>query len=370
MASLFKDFEKVADKDAVSRYVNTPTIEQLYEVDKQAVDDFLDGDKKKASDINDEIKNKKPESITGTETLYLKVFSCFDNPNNQPIEIRSGNEGLFSAVVSLVKRFLSMIGNFFKWLAETFFGFGKRSQTDLNKLEAKIKAGEINYDEEVKYPANAKMILDSARFKSYPANLDWLKKELDFVINQMNGVIGSFTEAKKLFKLIQDKKVRVEDVTTFANAVAKHMNSKVVENKTGTVEHKVSKLVGSTWCAMSTDPNDKYATFTIIPTKQTEVTPTATFKVSEGSVDQLLVKLKQSTACLLKLAELSKNEKELFSVNWNDEKGLQGTGHAEIYALSVAFKTLVSFIDFMKHTMSGLQRADTAAHDIMSKAFK
>jgi hypothetical protein len=357
MTSIFKDFDKGTQKAAITRYVNTPTVELLYQTDKKAVDAFLDGDSKSIKDKAAEIEQKPEEERDGTEQLYLRVASLLPDA---PAEV-NGSEGLFSTVWSLIKRFLSMIGNFFKWLAETFFGFGTRSKTDFNKLEAKVKAGEINYDTELKYPSNAKSLIDSKRFKSFPANLDWLGKELDNLVNRTDGTIKTFTAAKDLFAKVQDKKVAVSDVERFGAAVATHLGGKL-----GSGEFRI---VGALWAVVAKD-KDNAITFTLNPVKQTEVTGESKFMVSEGKFDGLVDKLEKTSNNLVRLAEISKNEGSLFNVKIKEEKDLQGIGKAEAYAMAAAFRSLVNFIAFIKHVMTAIQQADTAAHDIMGKAFK
>jgi len=357
MTSIFKDFDKGTQSQAITRYVNTPTVELLYQTDKKAVDAFLDGDNKAVKDKADEIEKKPEEERTGTEQLYLRVASIIPNA---PAEV-NGSEGLFGTVWSLIKRFLSMIGNFFKWLAETFFGFGKRSKTDFNKLQGKVKAGEINYDTELKYPANAKALIDSKRFKSFPANLDWLAKELDNLVSRTDGAIKTFTAAKDLFAKVQDKKVTMADIERFGGAVATHLGGKL-----GGSEFRV---VGAQWATVTKD-KDGAILFVISPLKQTDVKADDTFTVSEGKFDGLVDKLEKTSNNLVRLAEISKSEGTLFNVKIKTEKDLQGMGKGEAYAMAASFRSLVNYIAFIKHVMTAIQQADTAAHDIMGKAFK
>lgn len=368
MTSIFKDFEKVSEEEASNRFVNTPTIEQLYEVDKKAVNDFLDGNKKSVKDKAEEISKKEPEEVSGVEALYLKVAGCVSyNPPKDVV----GAEGLFGTVWSLIQRFFSMIGNFFKWLGETFFGFGKRSQTDLNKLQAKISAGEINYDTELSYPANAKVILDSTKHKSYPSNLDWLRKELDYNYDKMDLVEVGLREAGALFKQVQEKTVRVEHVNKFVEGVTSRFGGKVTKIKEGSKsEPSTHKLIGTLWFSVTLDETKHNVAFIDNPIKQTEVTDKSKFSVSKSVYGSCADKLKETSARLNKMASISKDESKLFSIKMKSENELKGMGTAEAYAMAYAIRTLVSYISFVKSTMSMMQRVDTAAHDIMAKAFK
>lgn len=368
MTSIFKDFEKVSKEEAENRFVSTPTVEQLYELDKAAVSDFLDGDKKAVKDKAEEISKKDPEEISGVEQLYLKVAGCVNyNPPKDVI----GAEGLFGTVWSLIKRFFSMIGNFFKWLGETFFGFGKRSQADLDKLQAKIRAGEINYDAELNYPANAKLILDGKKFKSYPNNLDWLRKELDFNYEKMDLVEAGLKEAGNLFKLVQEKNVRIEHVDKFVETVTNRFGGKVTKVKEGSkTEPTAYKLIGTMWFSVTLDEDKHNVAFIEQPIKQTEVTDKSTFSVSKSVYGSIADKLKDTALRLNKLASISKDENKLFNIKMKTENDLSGMGKAEAYAMAYAMRTLVSYISFVKTAMSAMQRVDTAAHDIMAKAFK
>jgi len=357
MTSIFKDFDKDTKKAAITRYVNTPTVELLYQTDKKAVDAFLDGDSKEVKETAEKIEAKPEDDRSGVEQLYLRVASLIPNA---PAEV-NGSEGLFGTVWSLIKRFLSMIGNFFKWLAETFFGFGTRSKTDFNKLQAKVKAGEINYDTELKYPGNAKSLIDSKRFKSFPANLDWLSGELDNLVKRTDGAVKTFSSAKELFAKVQDKKVTVKDVENFGKAVAAHLGGKFGDTQ--------FRVVGAQWASVAQDKDNAIA-FTIYPLKQTEVKADDHFTVSEGKFDGLVDKLETTSNNLMKLAEISKNEGTLFNVKIKQEKDLQGIGKAEAFAMAAAFRSLVNYIAFIKHVMTAIQQADSAAHDIMGKAFK
>lgn len=367
MTSIFKDFTKESDEEVSNRFVNTPTIEQLYEVDKKAVSDFLDNDKKAVKDKADEIAKKEPEDVSGVEALYLKVAGCVSY--NPPKEV-VGAEGLFGTVWSLIKRFFSMIGNFFKWLGETFFGFGKRSKTDLNKLQAKIRAGEINYDTELNYPANAKMLLNSRKFKAFPANLDWMREELDNSIKISKNIRETFNHAQLLFSKVQDKKVSINDVEKFSKDVASLLGITMVKTKKDNNEQgKVARLTGPVWGAVVFNETTHNTNFIIAPEKQTAVGDHK-FKVSKSTYDDLATKLARTTEHLVELAELSKKESTLFNIKVKTEKDLEGMGKGEAYAMAAAFRTLVGYITFIKAVMSSVQQADTAAHDIMSKAFK
>jgi len=368
MTTLFKDFDhNVKSEDINGRYITTPTIEQLYEMDKKSVDDFLDDGKQTIKVKHDELSKKNKDELTGTESLYLK-FSQHLLPKGQ--SLIDGSEGLFSTLWTLIKRFFSMIGNFFKWLGEVFFGFGKKSKTDLGRLEAKIKAGEIKFDEELAYPGNAKLILDSHKLKSYPENLDWLTKELDFVLGKMKSIKESFTEAKSLFAKVQDKSVKLIDVVNFGNTIAKDLGTTVAE---GTAAEKkrfsYAKLVGSTWFDIQTEPKRKVLQFTIVPIKPTEVKDSK-FKVSEARYDDLAKKLAKTADMLMSIGDISKQESALFGIKLKTDNDLEGMSTAEAYTMTAAVGSLVSYISFVKNGLSALQRADTAAHDIMRKAFK
>lgn len=358
MSSLFTDFEKDAGKEAINRYVTTPTVEQLYEVDKKAIDSFLDKDVAEIDKKADEIKAKPENEVSGAEALYLRVAETFKGPT-WSVE---GNEGLFSTVWSLIKRFLNMIGNFFKWLGETFFGFGKRSKTSYNKLKAQAAAGEINYDTELKYPGSARQLINAQKYKNYPENLDWLRIELDFINKQAANVSKTFTEAKALFAKLQDKKASMDDVERFGTNVAKALG--------GTVDvKKPFRIAGTTWGTVE-NTQEKGLVFDLLTLKQTDVTEKSVFKVSKSVYDTLVTTLKGTSDVLMELADLSKKEKDLFGIKIKDEKDLQGMGKQQAYVMAQAFKALVSYMGFIKNAMSAIQRADTAAHDIMKKAFK
>lgn len=367
--TLFKDIDKSEDNAAIDRYVTTPTVEMIYESDKKAVDDILDGNKAVVTIKKKELEKKDPESLTGVEKLYLQVSEHFSTKVEHNVE---GTEGLFSFLYGLIKRFFSMIGNFFKWLGETFLGFGKRSKTAVDALEAKIKSGEINYDTEVNYPQSAKLIIDNFKFKSYPNNLDWLRKELDYSLKLMGGAKKTFVNAKALFAKVQDKKVSITDVEEFGKSVARDLQTKyiAIDKKSRDSSSNATKLVGANWIYIQFENDTNALSFEILPINPTLVKESDKFSVNKAVLDDIKGKVEKTATALTDIGELSKQEKDLFGIKIKDAKDIEGMGKAEAYAMTAAVQSLVSYTSFIKNVLSTLQRSDTATHDILKKVFK
>lgn len=367
MTTLFTDFDKnVKSEDIMGRYVTTPTVEKLYEIDKRSVDDFLDDGKQSIKVKHDALSKKDKADLTGVESLYLQM-SKYLLPTDGAID---GTEGLFNGLWNLLKRFGTMIANFFKWLGETFFGFGKKSKNDQNKLDIEIKNGSIKYDVELAYPINAKSIIDSQKHKSFPSDLDWLTKELDFTIGKMKAIKESLKDAKRLFDKVQDKSAKLVDVVNFGDTVAKSLGTTVLESLADTKKKaSYAKLIGNMWFDIETEYKRKIIQFSMVPIKPTEVKD-AKFKVSKARYSALADQLKTTSDLLMSIAELTKQESSMFGIKLKKDNDLDDTSKAEAYTMTAAIGSLVSYITFVKNALSALQRADTAAHDIMKKAFE
>lgn len=357
MTSMFKDFDKSPDDVPLQRYVHTPTIEKIYEVDSKAIDDFLDESKYKVKEQVKTIEAKDPDSLSGIEQLYLTVAKSLDLGKDYPV---SGNEGLFDTLYKLLKRCLDAVSGFFKWMAETFFGFGKRSKTETDKLRTKIKMSEIKYDEDLTYPASAKLVLNSKVLKAYPSNIDWVNKGMADVIARMKGVEQTFTAASALFKHLQDQRVTKEQIAAFGNKVASALGGKVGKD--------ANHVIGPVYFTVNVleDQSIEFATVHNAPIDPKD----SKFSVSESAYDKLADNLEATASALMSLAELTKKESTLFNVKIKKPDDFKGMGKAEAFLLAAGYRSLVNFTGFIKSVMSVLQRADTATHDIASKAFK
>jgi len=201
------------------RFVNTPTVKEIYEQEHEGEDLGLDDeDVEKLSDEYDR---------AGSEGYYHRVVFSYLKSQQRSLTDVTGNEGFGEWVKKTVTGFIESVKKFFAWLW-SFFG-GKKEQVerkakalDERLKEHGAKTGDIPY---------AKTYIQAwGSPKPVPASLDWLGGVID-ALGKAVGQVESHHTAFKAFvesvksinykdgPFISDKKSKLDaEVTKYGNA--------------------------------------------------------------------------------------------------------------------------------------------------------
>ena len=149
------------------RFINTPTVEALYNAENpesvvDATDDTID-------DLSDEY-----DKVSGAESLYYQyVFSHI--PRQQDLSSVQGTEGFMSWIKDMVSSLITAVKNFFKWVFSFFTGkkevAARKNKNLLEKLDQNGVKKHFTH-----YPTGYASVWASKA--KIPANLDWLSKSI------------------------------------------------------------------------------------------------------------------------------------------------------------------------------------------------
>lgn len=149
------------------RFINTPTVEALYNAENP--ESVVDAPDDKIDDLSDEY-----DQVSGTESLYYQyIFSHI--PRQQNLDSVQGNEGFLSWIKDMVSSLITAVKNFFKWVWSFFTGkkevAARKNKNLLEKLDQNGVRKHFTH-----YPLGY-MNLWASKAK-IPANLDWMTKAI------------------------------------------------------------------------------------------------------------------------------------------------------------------------------------------------
>lgn len=176
-----------ADTVIVRRFINTPTVKELYDEENQGEDLGVDQDT--VDDLSDEY-----DQVSGNEQYYKSMFKYLPKPY-QDLGSVAGNEGFFGWVKNLITGLIAKVKKFFRWIFSFFTSKQKISKEKTIDLETKIKDKGVK-TEPVPYPTDAEMVW--GKDAPFPNNLDWLvgslKEQSTFMqtTSSVVGTIGKF----------------------------------------------------------------------------------------------------------------------------------------------------------------------------------
>lgn len=151
----------------LQRFINTPTVMELYEEENKGAD--LGVDDKVVDDLSDEYNE-----VTGNEGYYKLLFAHMQTPHaNCSV---AGNEGLLGWVKDGIKALITGVKNFFKWLWSFFTSKKVAVEQKAENLEEALSKHGVKKDE-IQYPVAAAVLWASPQ--KMPASLDWMKAALD-----------------------------------------------------------------------------------------------------------------------------------------------------------------------------------------------
>ena len=180
----------MTDTVLARRFVNTPTVMELWEVEHakepQEVDD------KEVDDLSDEYDNKG--DVTGTESYYKWILSGIQEPHRD-LKLWSGNEGLWSTVKSGLSSLIEGIKKFFKWVFGFFTSKQRIVDQTTEKLEKAIKIKGVK-EGDIPYPKDYPLIWNA---EGKPGNdIGWIKGKLTLIESSINN------EGKKYIEVLNN----------------------------------------------------------------------------------------------------------------------------------------------------------------------
>jgi hypothetical protein len=147
------------------RFINTPTVEALYNAENP--ESVVDAPDDKIDDLSDEY-----DQVSGTESLYYQyIFSHI--PRKQDLDSVQGTEGFMSWVKDMVGSLITAVKNFFKWVFSFFTGKKEVAARKNKNLIEKLDKNGVKHHF-THYPAGYVSVWASKA--KIPANLDWMKK--------------------------------------------------------------------------------------------------------------------------------------------------------------------------------------------------
>lgn len=147
------------------RFINTPTVEALYNAENP--ESVVDAPDDTINDLSDEY-----DQVSGTESLYYQyIFSHI--PRQQDLGSVQGTEGFMSWIKDMIGSLITAVKNFFKWVFSFFTGKKEVAARKNKDLIAKLDANGVR-KHFTHYPAGYPSVWASKA--KIPANLDWMKK--------------------------------------------------------------------------------------------------------------------------------------------------------------------------------------------------
>lgn len=149
-----------------TRAVNTPTVFEEYDQDKQGYDRMLLSD-----DIHE--LNLEHNQVTGNESLYRAFLNPrFVIKDNMDV---AGNEGFFQFIKDSGKKFIEVIKSFFKFIFRFFGGKKAKSKEVVKDLYTRYKKYGV-VDKAVPYKQSVSLIYSG--LGAVPGDIHWVPDAL------------------------------------------------------------------------------------------------------------------------------------------------------------------------------------------------
>jgi len=148
------------------RFVNTPTVMEVYEAGHKA--EALGLDEEDEEKLSDEY-----DKVDGNEAYYRILF---EHLNKGRVEgTVAGNEGLFDWAKKAVQGVIDTIRAFFQWVWNLFGGKSKKVEQKTEQLEKQVKKVGVKSGD-IEYPASYVQVWGAAG--KPPAALAWMHEKI------------------------------------------------------------------------------------------------------------------------------------------------------------------------------------------------
>lgn len=264
------------------RYVNSPTVYEEYEEDREGYDLVSDETTMVAL-------SRENDKISGLESVYNYVLHRHQNR----LTASTGTEGFIDSVKHGIGKLIQVVKDFFKWIWSFFGTKGKALKDKGDELEVALKANGVREDD-IPYPKAAFYIFPKT--PRLPSNVGWVSTVIGDIeggiktIERYSASVGNF--CKELGRLIDHSKYT--EFTTKQSAFYQEVKGLlgVNANQEATLVVKDDLVVGKNTVEVTINLTRELGVLSNDRVKN------ATFKTNVSQVRELLVKHNRLTESL------------------------------------------------------------------------